>query len=133
MTESPTVISLPEAFAGLEFLPDRKPQGNAGIPEGQPAWYATIADYRNGGIFIVHYAGESQWERHDHGDEIVMCLEGATTMTLLIDGEQVPVRLGAQQMVVVPEGTWHRFDTPDGAKIMTVTPQPTIDSVEDPT
>jgi mannose-6-phosphate isomerase-like protein (cupin superfamily) len=43
--------------------------------------------------------------------------------------------LTAGMMAIVPQGTWHRFEAPDGVCVMTATPQPTdhvgID-VEDP-
>ena len=66
------------------------------------------------------------------GDEVVMVVEGSTTMTLHIDGTDHDLTLGSMQMVIVPQNTWHRFNTPDGAKIMTITPQPTEHSIEGP-
>ena len=124
----PKPIDLAEALAGLDFLPDRTPT----TTETESAWVASLATYRDGGIFVVHYAGESEWELHSVGDEIVMVIEGSTTMTLLIDGEEHDEVLGAMQMIVVPQGTWHRFSTPVGVKVMTVTPQPTDHSIEHP-
>jgi mannose-6-phosphate isomerase-like protein (cupin superfamily) len=54
-----------------------------------------------------------------------MVVEGGTTMTMLIDGVERSYPMSAGELVVVPQGTWHRFDTPDAVKVMTVTPQPT--------
>jgi mannose-6-phosphate isomerase-like protein (cupin superfamily) len=31
----------------------------------------------------------------------------------------------AGMMIVVPQGHWHQFQSPDGVTVMTVTPQPT--------
>jgi mannose-6-phosphate isomerase-like protein (cupin superfamily) len=31
----------------------------------------------------------------------------------------------AGMMIVVPQGHWHQFHSPDGVTVMTVTPQPT--------
>jgi len=125
----PQPISLSTVFDSLDFLPDRRP-GMDGDPAAK--WYATPAMYRDGGIYVVHYAGQSEWERHPVGDEVVMVVEGSTTMTLRIDGTDHALTLGAMQMVVVPQNTWHRFDTPNAAKIMTITPQPTDHSIDDP-
>ncbi len=36
------------------------------------------------------------------------------------------------QLIVVPALTWHRFDTPDGVRVLTITPQPTEHCVDDP-
>ena len=124
---TPRPASLGDAFASLTFLPDRAPGSDK-----PPGWAARVAEYRDGAVFIVHYAGSSEWERHPVGDEFVMVVEGESTMTLIVDGEEQQHTLTSQEFIVVPENTWHRFDTPDGAKIMTITPQPTDHSLEHP-
>lgn len=53
-------------------------------------------------------------------------------MTMCIDGEEHRHTLGPMQMIIVPQGTWHRFEAPVGVKVMTVTPQPTDHRVEHP-
>ena len=129
---SPTPISLADRFAALDLLPDRTPH-----PEDRLAaaaelrWVDTLADYRDGGIFIVHYAGESAWERHP-ADEIVMVIAGETTMTLIIDGTAREFSMSSMQLIVVPAQTWHRFHTPDRVQVMTVTPQPTEHRLDSP-
>ena len=117
--EPPEPISIDAAFESLRFLPDRTPASD------DERWYATLSDYRDGGIFVAHYAGISQWERHRMGDEIVMVVDGATTLMLFVDGEEVPHDMSANEFLVVPQGVWHRVETPDGVKVMSVTPQPT--------
>lgn len=124
----PAPIDLTAAVGALDFLPDRTPTTS----ETEVNWAARLSDYRDGGIFAVHYAGESEWERHPVGDEIVMVVEGSTTMAMFIDGQEHQHTLGPMQMIVVPQGTWHRFDTLVGVKVMTVTPQPTDHQVEHP-
>ena len=61
-----------------------------------------------------------------------MVVDGNTTVFLLIDGGEHTYAMGPNELIVVPEGTWHRFESPDGVKIMTVTPQPTDHSAERP-
>ena len=111
-------VSLDEAFVSVSFLPNRSPETES------EDHFATLSGYRDGGIFIANYAGMSEWERHPAGDELVMVLEGSTTLVLLVDGEEVPNVLQPRQFLVVPQGLWHRFETPDGVKVMSVTPQP---------
>ena len=123
---TPEPIDITAAIGHLDFLPDRTPT----TLDTQVDWAAQLSDYRDGGIFAVHYAGKSDWERHRMGDEIVMVIEGLTTMTMVVDGQDHQHTLGPMQMIVVPQGTWHRFDTPVGVKVMTVTPQPTDHQVE---
>ena len=118
----PVPISINEEIAQLTFLPDRTP---AGVDEDSADAFKRLAGYRDGAIFVGHWAGHSEWERHTVGDEIVMVVDGATTIFFL-DGEtEHPATLRAGEMVVVPQGTWHRFETPETVKVLSVTPQPT--------
>lgn len=134
MTDArPRAISLHDEFAALRFLPDRRPGDESDDAGDRPTdWYAQLDTCGNGGVFIVHYAGDSEWEIHRAGDEIVMVIDGSTTMTLIVDDAEVEMTLGAMEMVVVPQSTWHRFHTPDGAKVLTMTPQPTDHQLEHP-
>ncbi len=125
---TPEPIDVTASIDRLDFLPDRTPTTG----ETDAEWATRLAPYRDGGVFAVHYAGQSEWERHPVGDEIVIVVDGSTTMTLLLDGQEQRHTLGPLQMIVVPQGVWHRFDTPDGAKVMTVTPQPTDHRVDHP-
>jgi quercetin dioxygenase-like cupin family protein len=124
--ERPIPQSIDEAFAALSFLAERTPQSQ------DEEFSARVAPYRDGGVFVSHYAGNSEWERHPVGDEIVAVVEGATTLFLLIDGEEVAQAMGPGELVVVPQDTWHRFETPDGVKVVSVTPQPTDHQVDRP-
>ncbi len=126
---APQPIDLSAALDALTFLPDRTPDHD---DEADVNWAANLAGYRDGAVFIVHYAGSSEWERHSVGDEFVQVVEGSTTMTLHIDGQDRAATMTAGQFIIVPQGVWHRFDTPDGAKIMTITPQPTDHMQEHP-
>ena len=123
-------ISLHEEFAKLSFFGDRTPHTSE---EESSRAFATLSGYRDGAVFIGHYAGNSEWERHSQGDEIVYVVEGQTTLFLLSEGKQIPNTLHEGQLFVVPQNTWHRFETPEGVKIMTVTPQPTDHRVDLPT
>lgn len=117
-------ISLDEVWDTTTHLPDRTP-----LTESTDH-FATVADYRDGGIFMANYAGSSEWERHP-ADEVVVVIDGSTTMTLLIDGDEVVHTMGKGEMIIVPPLTWHRFDSPNGVRVMTVTPQPTDHHVGD--
>ncbi len=95
--------------------------------------FATLAGYRDGGVFAGSFDGQSEWERHRNGDELVQVLGGETTMTILTDDGPEELTLNAGMLTVVPQGLWHRFHAPDGVTLMTVTPQPTDHSTaEDP-
>ncbi len=124
-----TPISIEAAFERLKFLANRTPETSDEEAEGA---FAMLSEYRDGAVFIGHYAGNSKWERHSNGDEIVFVVEGETILILLVDNKEVSNRLGQGELLVVPENTWHRFETSKAVKIMSVTPQPTDHSIERP-
>lgn len=123
-------ISLAEAISRLEYLPDRTP-GMAFSGESSRA-FAEVSEYRDGGVYVGYYSGDSEWERHPRGDEIVMALEGSTTLVLRVDGADERCVLQAQELVVVPANTWHRFEGSRHLKVLAVTPQPGDHRLEDP-
>jgi len=97
------------------------------------AAFATLADFRDGGIFIGSFEGDSGWEIHRGGDEIVHILKGATTLTIITDEGPQPIEMTAGTLIVVPQGCWHRFNATEQVTVMTATPQPTEHSfVDDP-
>jgi uncharacterized cupin superfamily protein len=126
---TPVPISIDRAIDDLRFLPDRTPTTTSEESKGA---FALLSDYRDGAVFVGHWAGSSEWERHPVGDEIVMVLQGETTIFFLDGDHDQPGHLTAGEFVVVPEGTWHRFETPEGVKILSVTPQPTDHSPHRP-
>jgi uncharacterized cupin superfamily protein len=123
-------VSIHGTLSTLAFFSGRTPETTDDDAAGA---FARLCDYRDGAVFVGHWAGASEWERHAVGDEIVMVLDGATTLFALVDGEEQPATLSAGDLVVVPRGTWHRFETPVGVKVMSVTPQPTEHRADRPT
>ncbi|MEM8707016.1 MAG: cupin domain-containing protein [Actinomycetota bacterium] len=119
---TPEPVDLTAAYDALTFLGDRSADSTDDELVGA---FARLAESQMGSVFIGHYAGDSMWERHGVGDEYVAVVDGSTEMTMIIDGADVTHTLTAGQFVIVPQGTWHRFHTPDGVKVMTITPQPT--------
>ena len=97
------------------------------------AAFAVLAPFRDGSIFAGSFSGDSPWERHRKGDELVHILAGAATLTIMTaDGPQ-SFEMTAGMLIVVPEGHWHRFHAPGRVTVLTATPQPTDHTVaEDP-
>jgi mannose-6-phosphate isomerase-like protein (cupin superfamily) len=129
-----TIIDVKAELAKLTMLRGRKPQMTETERQGTGA-FKTLAPFRDGNIFSAKFAGEGAWERHPNGDELVQIVDGATTLHLMTEQGLQSFPLGAGMTVIVPQGTWHRFVSPDGVTVMTVTPKPTehltVD-VEDP-
>ena len=123
------VISLPEALQKVEFVGNRTPEST---DEQLAGAFAELAPYRDGAIYVGHYAGNSEWERHPQGDEIVYVLDGEVHLFLLTEGGEQEHRMRSGELLVVPMNTWHRFEVPTGVRVFTATPQPTDHSVSHP-
>ena len=128
MTKS-TIISIENNLRELRFVSDRRPDSTE---EELESAFTELSDYRDGAIYLGHYAGNSEWERHPLGDEMVMVVEGETTLILLEENEEVRNMLKTGELIVVPKNTWHRFETPNGVKIMSVTPEPGDHQIDKP-
>ena len=61
---------------------------------------------------------------HRGGDELVRIVEGIATLQLLGDGGSQSFALHTGMIAVTPQGTWHRFHSPEGVTLMTATPFP---------
>jgi mannose-6-phosphate isomerase-like protein (cupin superfamily) len=117
-----TIKDLKGELGKLRRLEGRTPETPESAREGA---FARLANYRDGGIFAAKFSGESSWERHPNGDEIVQIVEGATTLHLMTEDGPQSFALTEGMVAIVPQGTWHRFVAPDGVGLVTATPQPT--------
>ena len=127
-----TLINVAAELEKLTMLQGRTPRSSSEEKRGS---IVRLAPYRDGSIFASKFSGDSGWERHQHGEEIVEIVEGATTLHLVTDDGLQSLSLGAGTMVIVPQGMWHRFNSPDGVTLITATPLPTDHpetDVEDP-
>ena len=116
----------------LDKLPFLVARGETTEAEAGAA-FAELAKFRDGAVFTGSFSGQSPWERHRGGDEIVQIIAGATTLTILTDAGPQVLDMHAGMLTVVPEGCWHRFSAPDGVSVLTATPQPTeISFADDP-
>jgi mannose-6-phosphate isomerase-like protein (cupin superfamily) len=89
------------------------------------AAFAILTPFRDGSIFAGSFSGDSPWERHQKGDELVHILDGAATLTIMTDTGPQSFTMTAGMLIVVPQGHWHRFHAPDGVTVLSATPQPT--------
>ena len=123
-------IDIEAELATLPVLHGRSPETPA---DKAAEAFATLAAFRDGSVFAGRFSGESPWERHPKGDELVHILSGETTLTILTDDGPQVLEMKAGMLTVVPRGCWHRFRAPDGVTVLTATPLPTDHSTaEDP-
>jgi len=115
-------VDVAAQLAGLTPLRGRSPDTPA---DEVRAAFSTLAPFRDGSIFAGRFSGNTAWERHGKGDELVHVLEGAATLTIMTEDGPQSFSLSAGMLIVVPQGRWHRFEAPDGVTVLSATPQPT--------
>lgn len=59
-------------------------------------------------VGLMRFSGESPWERHPDGDELLHVIEGAVDVTVLTDDGPTEIALDAGSVFVCPKGLWHR-------------------------
>ena len=117
-----SVVDIHAAFASLSGFKDRSP-----VSAG-PAFDAAfdkLTTTETGAVFAAKFQGTSAWERHPNGDELVQIVDGSARVTIMHEGNENVFEMSAGMLTIVPRGSWHRFEAPDGVKVMTMTPLPT--------
>jgi mannose-6-phosphate isomerase-like protein (cupin superfamily) len=128
------ILDLKAELGKLTLMRGRRPETTE-VERQRSGGFATLAPFRDGNIYSARFSGDGAWERHPNGDELVQIVDGAATLYIMTeDGPQYHA-VSAGMMIIVPQGTWHRFHSPDGVSLVTATPKPTehltVD-VEDP-
>jgi mannose-6-phosphate isomerase-like protein (cupin superfamily) len=121
-------IDLASELARLTFLENRTMNTP---PEAEEGVFAELAQLGDADLYAGGFSGSSPWERHPRGDELVHVLDGHAVLTVLTDAGPEALEMGPGTLFVVPRGTWHRFDAPEGVTLMTATPPPTEHSTAD--
>jgi hypothetical protein len=84
-----------------------------------------LARFNRGGLFVGRFTGRTPWERHRHGDGLVL--------TVLTAPRSARVRLRAGSVFVVPRGLWHRQHARRRVTLLSATPTPTdVSFADDP-
>ena len=69
-----------------------------------------LSTHREGGIFVGYWAGKSERQRHVAAGEIVMVIDGETTIYCFTGDGEAPAALRRGVLTIVPQETWHRFE-----------------------
>jgi mannose-6-phosphate isomerase-like protein (cupin superfamily) len=118
---APRIVDLNAELAQLTMF-RRRPQSTPAERKGS---VAQLAAYRDGLLLAIKFSGKDHWERHLAGDELIYILDGTAVLEVVCDeGLPKSFALRAGMMAVIPQGTWHRFLSSDGATQIAVTPFP---------
>jgi mannose-6-phosphate isomerase-like protein (cupin superfamily) len=96
------------------------------VPEG-PALWSEIdrrTELHRGRLVTAFDSTDdwTVWERHPHGDEIVMVTAGAVVAHLDDGaGDTWSIELRAPELVVVPAGVWHTVDVVESGTMLVIT------------
>src|SRR5262249_12746007 len=119
--EAPRIIDLSAELAKLTLF-RRTPEATAADRKGS---VAELSAYRDGLVLAIKASGKDHWERHLAGDELVQILDGSAALEIVCDdGPPKSFALSTGTVAVIPQGTWHRLLSPEGATQMAVTPFP---------
>jgi quercetin dioxygenase-like cupin family protein len=72
-------------------------------------------------VAVMRFAGETPWERHPDGDELLHVLDGDVDVTVLTDDGPVHVPVSAGAVFVCPRGLWHRQRPKTSATVLFAT------------
>ncbi|MFF3285592.1 cupin domain-containing protein [Streptomyces sp. NPDC003023] len=92
-------------------------------PEVLQAYSAAVAADGAEGRMVMIFDGEGlgdHWESHPAGDELVVCLSGAVTVTRDVGGVPDRVLLGPGEATVNPAGVWHVVDMEGPTSILAI-------------
>jgi PhnB protein len=103
---------------------------------GEDADAATrnVAKIGNLTLGVMSYTGQTPWERHPDGDELLLVLDGELEVTTLTDDGPVKRTLRAAEAFVCPQGLWHRQYAEKSVSMLYGTPTATseISVADDP-
>lgn len=71
---------------------------------------------------VASFRGRPPWELHNDGDELLHVLAGECELTVLEPAGPALRTLRGGDLVVVPQGCWHRNDAPTGVTMLFITP-----------
>ncbi len=73
-------------------------------------------------VGVFRFSGQTPWERHPAGDELLCALDGDVDITVLTDGGPVQTTVRAGSVFICPRGLWHRQLARRGATHLYATP-----------
>jgi PhnB protein len=93
-----------------------------------------VAKIGNLTLGVMSYTGQTPWERHPDGDELLLTLDGEVEVTTLTDHGPVTRKLRAGEAFVCPQGLWHRQFAEKSVSMLYGTPIDTseISMADDP-
>lgn len=80
-----------------------------------------LGDFHGCTMGLVHFSGQTGWERHTGGDEMLLIVDGETELTQLTPNGEVCETARKGDVVHIPAGVWHSQKTLSPVKLMFLT------------
>jgi mannose-6-phosphate isomerase-like protein (cupin superfamily) len=87
----------------------------------QPRIVARLNDYK---VMVVKIRGEFVWHRHEETDDFFLVIDGHLTIQL----RDRDIELGPGELFVVPRGVEHRPVSAEGASVLLIEPEDTVNT-----
>ena len=110
----PSIIDLNAELAKLTMFRGRTPQTTFADRKGSAAQPGALPR-RDAPSSASGPAGKTHWETPSGGDELVCVLDGTVILDIVEEDRLQSYALGPGMIVIIPQGTWHRFHSADGA------------------
>lgn len=72
-------------------------------------------------VGLVSFDGETAWERHTMGDELLFIISGSVELIASRGGQHERLSAQAGDLVIVPEGLWHSQMTDGPVELLFLT------------
>jgi uncharacterized cupin superfamily protein len=72
-----------------------------------------LGEFNGGSVGVFRCGpGVSPWERHPQGEELLQIIEGSVDIEVLTDTGSEIVSMNQGDVLIVPQGLWHRHRVP---------------------
>jgi hypothetical protein len=81
-----------------------------------------LGNHNDDSVGLGRYSGQSPWERHTNGDELLYVVDGEVDIEVLTDVDPFRGTLHAGSLFIVAKGMWHQLTARPSATIFFVSP-----------
>ena len=107
--------------ATLESMPELVVSPTTTLEEELSAMHG-LGSLNQCSLGLIRFAGETPWERHPDGDELLHVLDGEVDITVLTVDGAVETTVSAGSVLIVPRGLWHRQRPRPAVSLLFATP-----------
>lgn len=81
-----------------------------------------LGSFNGSAMGLVSFSGQTGWECHPAGDELLYYLEGEAEICLITEGDDIRRMVKKGDVVQIPKGLWHSQRTLSPVRLFFITP-----------